>query len=239
MTYKGSSFNGTVVHTPIAESCVDKSIHKVINVQYLNESTFVLSIERKNVEFKAGQHFSITPPYLGVNREYSIFSGENDERLEFLIKRVEGGVLSNQLGKLKKGDVVELSGPFGEFCLDLDLASPDQRDFLFIATGTGIAPFRSFVRTFPDIKYQLVHGVRYSREDYSRHYFDPNRVVLCVSREKTPYTKGWVTTYLLNSEIKQPISCYLCGNGHMISDSYELLRNIGVSGDQIFMEAFF
>ena len=239
MTHEDLTLSETAPDITVSQDYSEKCDHKVIDIQYLNESTFVLSVERKNIQFRAGQLFSITPPKLGINREYSIFSGENDKKLEFLIKIVKGGVVSNQLGKLKKSDVVELSGPFGEFCLDLDLVSPDERDFLFIATGTGIAPFRSFVRTFSDIKYQLVHGVRYSREDYSLHYFDPDHVILCVSREKTSHMEGRVTKYLQGSRIKQSTNCYLCGNGSMISDSYELLRSKGISGDQMFMEAFF
>jgi ferredoxin--NADP+ reductase len=54
------------------------------------------------------------------------------------------GVCSNYLCDLRPGDEVQLTGPSGKrFLLPLD---PDAHDYLFIATGTGIAPFRGFAR---------------------------------------------------------------------------------------------
>lgn len=50
------------------------------------------------------------------------------------------GVCSNYLCDLRVGDEVQVSGPNGRrFLLPTD---PSRHDYLFIATGTGIAPFR-------------------------------------------------------------------------------------------------
>ena len=82
-------------------------------------------------------------PAQGVNREYSTYSGEHEEHLDFLIKEVEGGLVSVQLKSLKPGDGVEIHGFYGNF----RIKSPDDgRSYCFVATGTGIAPF-PFVRT--------------------------------------------------------------------------------------------
>jgi len=35
------------------------------------------------------------------------------------------------------------------------------------------------------------------------------------------------------------VVCYLCGNNGMISETYDLLREQGLNGDQIFTEIFF
>lgn len=54
------------------------------------------------------------------------------------------GVCSNHLCDLRVGDPVMVSGPNGKsFLLPAD---PDAHDYLFVATGTGIAPFRGFVK---------------------------------------------------------------------------------------------
>jgi len=53
------------------------------------------------------------------------------------------GVCSNYLCDLRPGDPVQVSGPNGKrFALPVD---PDEHDFLFVATGTGIAPFRGMM----------------------------------------------------------------------------------------------
>jgi len=53
------------------------------------------------------------------------------------------GVASNYLCDLREGDEVRLSGPNGKrFLLPAD---PGAHDYLFFATGTGIAPFRGMV----------------------------------------------------------------------------------------------
>ena len=48
--------------------------------------------------------------------------------------------MSNFLCDMKEGDEISCQGPFGDFIL-----RPPMRDTIFIATGTGIAPFRSML----------------------------------------------------------------------------------------------
>ena len=54
------------------------------------------------------------------------------------------GVCSNYLCDLRPGEPIQLSGPAGKrFLLPTDV---EQHDYLFLATGTGIAPFRGFIK---------------------------------------------------------------------------------------------
>jgi len=214
---------------------MQSAIHKILDINFLTESIYLFRAEKQAVTFKAGQCFSLAPVGLGINREYSIYSGENDTYLEFLIKIVEGGIVTSALKKSKIGDSLEIAGPYGEFCLDKKKVASSK--YLFIATGTGIAPFNSFIKTFPQLDYQIIHGIRYDKEKYPE---EDNKYTACVSREKTTkHFKGRLTDYLTQIEIPSDTICYLCGNRAMIIDAYDILRQQDINGDNIITEVFF
>ena len=88
---------------------------KIIGNERLSSSTFMLTVERPDIEIKSGQCFNIGTNEAGVNREYSMYSDANADHVQFLIKEVEYGVVSPRIAKLNVGDEVELEGPYGEF----------------------------------------------------------------------------------------------------------------------------
>ncbi len=212
--------------------------YKVLNIRDLSPSTYILRLERKKLNFKPGQCFNLGLKGSGINREYSIYSGVDDSYLEFLIKEVKRGSVSPALRKVKPGDEVALHGPYGAFTISSDKAKKTL--FTFIATGTGIAPFHSFVRTYPDLDYRIINGVRTAEERYEYNDYDRKRLTTCVTRDDCwSGFKGRVTDYLQQHYIDPTQIYFLCGNQGMIQKGYDLLRIKGVSGDQIFTEAFF
>lgn len=209
---------------------------KVLDVRFLTPSTFVLRLLRNGFKFIPGQCVNIGLVGSAINREYSTYSGVNDEDLEFLIKKVTGGEVSTGLSKLKKGDEVTLDGSYGKFIIQ----NPGKKQkYMFIATGSGIAPFHSYVLTYPTIDYLLLHGVRNASEQYDRQDYERKRYISCVSREKGGDFSGRVTDYLKKSNLPLTTLYYLCGNKDMINDSYDILRQKGISGSNIFTEVFF
>ena len=132
--------------------------YPVLDIEHLTNNTFRLRVERPDITIISGQCFNVGIPDLGINREYSMYSSANSKYLDFLIRSVEGGLISSELQKLKPGDLVEVDGAYGEFCLKDPLNK--SQDYLFIATGTGIAPFHSFIKTYTKIKYKILHGVK-------------------------------------------------------------------------------
>lgn len=212
-----------------------KGIQEVLAITNLTESTFKLKITRGDLTFIAGQCMNLGIPDAGVNREYSSYSGEHEPFLEFLIKEVDGGIVSSALKKLKPGDKVEVDGAYGDF----RLFDPNKHSYLFVGSGTGIAPFHSFAVSYPRLNYKVIHGIRFAREMYDKKDFGTDRYVSCLSREEGGDFKGYVTDYLKNYDISSDTHVYLCGNRLMIADCYDLLRQKNVNGSHIFTETFF
>lgn len=92
------------------------------------------------IDFFPGQYVAVR--HRGVARPYSVASSPHRAALEFCIRTVAGGRFTADLAtELSVGDRVTLRGPYGEFVLE----PPSHRDIVMLATGTGVAPFRSMV----------------------------------------------------------------------------------------------
>ena len=216
---------------------VDDSFYKVIDIKHLTDETFSLKLPKARFQFKAGQHISIGIHGNYQSREYSIYSGTNDENLEVLVKEVENGYFSPKLRRLRTGDLVEVHGPFGRFGMGPKAAETGK--FVFIASGTGIAPFRSMIRTYPELDYTLIHGVRKSTEAYDKDEYAADRYVLCTSRDSNGTYQGRLTGYLKNCTFAAETHFYLCGNSNMIFDAVEILKEKGFEGNRIHCEVYF
>jgi len=214
---------------------INMQVFKVLDVTNKSHNTLCLKVERPNIPIISGQCFNVGIPGMDINREYSMYSDAGAEYLEFLIRVIDGGLVSSSLQKLKVGDCVELDGPYGEFCLPLQRL---DTKFVFIGSGTGIAPFHSFIKTYPHLDYTVIHGIRYASEAYDFLDYKKGSYVACVSRnEGEPSIR--VTDYLMANPVPLDAFVYLCGNRNMIIDSVQILLDQGVSGNQIISEVFF
>ncbi|WP_254545841.1 ferredoxin--NADP reductase [Halomarina pelagica] len=91
-------------------------------------------------DYRPGQY--VTLRYRDVSRPYSIASSPNADETELCVRRVPDGTLTPWLcDDLEPGDNLAIRGPNGEFLLE----SPSERDLVFLATGTGVAPFKSMI----------------------------------------------------------------------------------------------
>ena len=172
-------------------------------------------------------------------RAYSIASSPaNKEALEILVALVPGGRLTPAIWALKPGDACWVDPrPLGKFTLE-DV--PPGRDLVLVATGSGIAPYVSMLRTYarggtehrPERwnRCVVVHGVRraedlaYADEIRSRCSQDASLGYLpIVSRE--PERSHWAglrgrVQSVLGCLPLDPATChvFLCGNPNMIED---------------------
>ncbi|HUZ03947.1 MAG TPA: FAD-dependent oxidoreductase [Acidobacteriaceae bacterium] len=136
--------------------------------------------DQESFNFLAGQFVSMVATDTRgkqQTRAYSIASAQRDSGgFDLCLNRVEGGFFSNMLADLNVGNTVQFHGPHGLFTLPSPLT-----DAIMIATGTGVAPMRSFVEHLfpanqPDRSqgrsFWLVYGTRHESEVYYQSYFE-------------------------------------------------------------------
>ena len=138
--------------------------------------------ELESFPFVAGQFIStLATDARGKQqtRAYSIASAASRNRFDLCVNRVEGGFFSNHLADLTDlppGGTVKVHGPHGNFVLREPVS-----DSVFISTGTGIAPMRSYAQwLFPEDgpdrsngrDIWMVFGTRYESELYYRDEFE-------------------------------------------------------------------
>lgn len=94
--------------------------------------------------FQPGQHLQVYGEINGVrhSRSYSMTNAPDASgRIEFAVKRVENGLMSNWLQQqVKIGDCIEVGQAFGDSSL------PTSDPLLLIAGGSGITPVMSWLR---------------------------------------------------------------------------------------------
>jgi ferredoxin--NADP+ reductase len=223
-----------------------KNIYKIIDIlinKDLTAGNFILRTERKNIDFNPGQFFSIGIPNQPVNREYSVISGKDDDYLDFLIREIKGGTLSPLLKKLSRNEEIKILGPYGEFYLK---EYDTNKKYIFIASGTGIAPFLSLIKSNPKLNFHLFHCIR-SYDDLFLEYPIVNYNAF-ISREfdnrkiKNIITfKGRITKNLneLKKHIDNKTMYFLCGSSNVVNDIYEYLEANYIKDEKIFTELFF
>ncbi len=215
----------------------DEKLHTVESIRDITESTYVLRLKRRNINFKAGNYIVLGLKSNTLRREYSIYSGEKDPYLEVLIRELPDGDVSRLLRKAKTGDLIHIEGPRGFFNLPEEKIANGK--FVFIATGTGISPFHSFIKSNPAINYTLIHGVRFATEAYDSDQYDPSRYILCTSKDSYGTFTGRVTEYIEKFPFSKDSICFLCGNSNMIFEAYDILKKQGVPMANIYTEVYF
>lgn len=211
---------------------------KILEINNLTESTYVIRLEKSDFEFKAGQYLVLNVPGEYKSREYSIYSPEDAPYIDLLIKEVDQGEISRELKYLKIGTRVKITGPFGFFILK-ENGQNEKNHFTFVATGTGIAPFHSIILSNPGLDFEIIHGVRYRYEAYDSGDYAEDRYNLCTSREHGENYFGRVTNYLKEKGINKDSIFYICGSSGMVNDVTEFLQKNGIEPGNIRTEVFF
>lgn len=211
----------------------------------------------KPFTFQSGQWVSLVLPLLDakerpIRRSYSIASVPGpSSRFELVVTRVDDGVGSTFLHDAPVGTKLEAKGPQGMFLRPVDVGPS-----LFVATGTGIAPFRGMLhdalaagRTEP---LWVLFGVRSTADALYREEFEqlagthPNvRFILSMSRagEDWPGKRGYVQSHVL--ELWNELGAhgrphaYICGVKKMLLEVRDVLKaQGGAERQQLHLESY-
>jgi ferredoxin/flavodoxin---NADP+ reductase len=220
----------------------------VINRQDWAPGLMTLRLEAR-AAFRPGQFMNLGLQLPGgfVSRSYSLASAPG-EPLEVLLARVGEGALTPALFDLREGSTLVLdSKPQGFFTFDY---VPPHRELWLLATGTGLGPFLSMLRSEQAFdraeRVILVHGTRGPIELAHRaelealaHQRGPAfRYVPVLSRASEAFAlSGRVTQVLSSGELERAADTQisaesahflLCGNPGMIDDVSALLAQRGL-----------
>jgi ferredoxin/flavodoxin---NADP+ reductase len=171
-------------------------------------------------------------------RMYSLASGNNENTIKILYDIKPGGELTPRLSNLKKGDMISISQPFGEFLCD---TSPCY----WIAQGTGIAPFYSMFCSGLGQGKILIQGGRkqetfYFREEFMK-FFESENYICCSSLKETGnFYLGRLTDYLKKqNNLPAHLKYYLCGSAEMVIEVRDILISKNVPFGNIIAEIYF
>lgn len=247
------------VDVPVVENYVAT---RESSPNYVRHITFDISGTDLVDRVRVGQSIGILPPGIDNKgkphklRLYSISSPTNGEggkrhlisttvkrTVEELEERIYLGVASNHLADMKPGDTVKMTGPSGRrFLLPKNAG---EFNYIFFATGTGIAPFRGMIMELFKNGFQnqciLIFGCSYRTDLLYADYFeemekkhDGFHYIKSISREerRKDGSKYYVQTMLdEKNELFAPVLSqdntliYLCGMKGMESGIYkELIR---------------
>ena len=169
-------------------------------------------------------------------------------------QKVNPGVVSSYTFKLKPGDKVTISGPYGEFFIQ-----DTDREMVYIGGGAGMAPLRSHIfHLFQTLqtkrKVSYWYGARSSKElFYEEHFLDierhfPNFSWHVAMSEPLPednwtgYT-GFIhqvvlDEYLSKHPAPEDVEYYLCGPPMMLQAVLRMLDDLGVEEEMIRFDDF-
>ena len=212
---------------------------ELLRRSWLSEKTFELELMRPAAfQFRPGQRIRLL--HKGVERDYSLLSRPDSPRLGLCVRHLPAGLFSPILAAAEVGTSFAFTGPHGYFIFHRSSRPP-----VFVATGTGVAPFLSMTRSGV-AGFILLHGVQTAAELYYRPDFGAaaSLYVPCLSHASPDSAlppgayRGRVTDCLRDHLSPGAYDFYLCGRREMIRDVI-LLVDERFPGSLVYAEIFY
>ncbi|MBI5614381.1 hypothetical protein HY947_05630 [Candidatus Gottesmanbacteria bacterium] len=240
-----------------------KFIATVISKEKISAKVYLVRFSvPSTLSFKAGQTMMMYAAP-GVNRVMSISSSPYEAGIIEMIHDVSpGGPGSQWTIGAKIGDTIQMMAPLGRFVL-----SDAMNSKVFVATGTGVAPYYSMLNQQLAISRQssaklkadsfelratpiaLYWGLRYEEDIFWQKEFEqmikdmPNfSFSLTLSQSSSTWggNRGHVTEEVIkNIENHRKSEFYLCGNRKMVDELRERLLGLNIEKEHIYSELFF
>jgi len=222
---------------------------KVVEKIHWNARLFSLRIQCEFGKFESGQFVRVALDIDGerVARPYSLVNTPDDEYLEIYFNIVEQGPLSPKLAALEKGDEIFVTDKANGFLTVSEL--PESKTLWMLATGTGIGPFLSILKS--PLAWQRFEKIvlAYSVRDVSelsyqalistieKQHSDQFSFVPFITREEIEGAmRQRITVCLENGSFEKRVGTaiddsahvMMCGNSAMISSVTEVLEKRGL-----------
>lgn len=221
----------------------------VTNIKWETADVFSLSLKPKvPMNFKAGQFcfLRLDGQKLYARHPFTIASSPAENELLFSIKNT--GRFTLAASKLSVGDEINIDGPFGKF-----VERKEFKNFVFIAGGIGITPFRSLIKDFFDKKKEGAISLLYFAktekdlafysefENLKGDSFKVNYILSDNKEKDERFRTGRLSIDLLK-EVSDPLDnpiFYICGPKGLKDSAKLILREMKIPKNRVIIEDFF
>ena len=208
-----------------------------------------LDLDGETFDYAPGQAVLLASHGREKRRPYSIASAPEDARLHGWLELLVGVSADGTPGPhltLEPGELVDVDGPAGSFTFP---SAPEERRFVFIAGGTGIAPLRAMMHRalhLPHRNIGLFYSVRtpdeFAYEEELRGLAHAGEIELrqTVTRATdTAWTgpRGRLNRDALAELVHDPATlCFICGPPALVDEMPGILSDLGIPRQRIKIE---
>lgn len=189
------------------------------------------------LNFLPGQFVSVSMKINNekVTRAYTISSSPLQKKFIDITFRVYWqGRLTPHLYNLKKGNRINIDGPYGDFVF-----TDNMKNVVFIAGGTGIVPFMSMLRYIRDKNLKPKISLLYSCRTKKDIIFKEELYKICqqlsinyyltLTRDETwKGNKGRIRKEILEKQ-DPSATFFVCGPPQMVADIKKIVSDLGVT----------
>lgn len=223
---------------------------EMVEVRQLSPTSIGFAVRVKDagqLSYLPGQYVNVSVPGTSQTRSYSFSSMPREGVVEFLVRNIPNGLMSSYLaGSARPGDALTLTGPIGSFYLR-DVTRP----LLFLAGGTGLAPFLAMLESLRHKETgQPIHMIYGVTNDADLVELDKlaafaaaipgfTYVTVVADPASTHERKGYVTHHLPDAALHGGnLDLYLCGPPPMVDAVRATLAEKGVKPANFHFEKF-